>query len=298
MSLTEPEQDPAEEENVRYDLAGNPLPGAPPPQAKAYPPPAAMPGPPPAVAPRLLPAAAPGPQPFGSAAWTPPPGSATFASPGAPPPAWGGSVPAARKSHSGPALYAGIGLAFVVLLGLIFGLRAMKPVTVEAPASYKTYTALDSTFSCDQPAGWDVKETGMPGGSMSQVTFKRGDARFHVVSDAAGSLMGDVVGSGNANLPPEQQKPAVEKLHEMDKKQMADSVPDYQEQPAQKFQSAFGDSRFSEWTGDGGKQHGYRATLLGKEREITVICSSPERNWAILQTAFQKMINSLTPGNG
>ena len=32
-------------------------------------------------------------------------------------------------------------------------------------------------------------------------------------------------------------------------------------------------------------------TILGSQREMTVICIAPERNWAILQPAFQHMIS-------
>ena len=66
----------------------------------------------------------------------------------------------------------------------------------------------------------------------------------------------------------------------------------------QRLESRAGDARLSEWTADGGKLHGYRVTILGNQREFTVICISPERNWAVLQPAFQRMIHSLVPGNG
>ena len=84
----------------------------------------------------------------------------------------------------------------------------------------------------------------------------------------------------------------------MDKPQLADSLPGYQEGPMQKLESRVGDARISEWTADGGKTHGYRVTMLGSQREMTVICIAPERNWAILQPAFQHMIASVVPGNG
>ncbi len=132
--------------------------------------------------------------------------------------------------------------------------------------------------------------------------------RVRVISDSVGSLMGDIATAGNnaaSNIPlppgvppPPPPKPAVEKLHEMDKQQLADSLPGYQEGEMKPLQSRVGDSRISEWTADGGKMHGYRVTMLGNQREITVICISPERNWAILQPAFQRMIASVVPGNG
>ena len=249
-------------------------------------PPAPLPS---AAPPRFVPPPGAAPRPF-----TPPPGASA--------PAWGGGASTPQKSVAGGmALYIGLGVAAVVLVALIFGLRPRKTVLVAAPTSYKTYTSRDSSFSCDQPAGWKMSETGMQGGSIATVSFEQGAARARVVSDAAGSLLSESLNSGNANLPPEQQKPAVEKLHEMDKPQVANDLPGYAEGPAQKAALTGGDARISEWTansGSGGRLHGYRVTMLNKEREITVICLSPERNWAILQPAFQRMINSVTPGNG
>jgi len=99
----------------------------------------------------------------------------------------------------------------------------------------------------------------------------------------------------NAGIDGKQQK-----LHEMDRKQLEDSLTGYQEQPAQKLQTPFGESRVSEWTGTGnaGALHGYRATMLGREREITVICLAPVEDWDLLQPAFHRVINSVTPGSG
>lgn len=280
MSEIEEPDDP----DVRYDLAGNPLPLAP----KAAPPPAVSP----------LPPMAGGNAPPG---FTPPPGSA---------PDWGNAAPVSRPAPSGPALYLGLVGAALVLVALLFIVRALRPVTVPAPAAYKTYTAIDNTFSCDQPVGWTMHETGATSGALSTVTFEQAHVRVRVVSDSIGSLMGDIAPAGNnfagnaaGDLPPgvpppPPPKPAVEQLHERDKAQIANDLPGYQEGEMQSLQSRVGDSRISEWTADGGKMHGYRVTMLGSQREITVICLSPQRNWAILQPAFQRIISSIVPGSG
>lgn len=270
-----PQPIPLDENAVRYDLAGNPLPARPSQAA----PPAAVPAPVAAL-------------PRAGAVYEPPP-------PHAPPP-WS-ATPIAGRPPRPLGLYVGLGAgAICLVLLLLFGLRALKPVAVTAPTSYKTYTAIDNTFSCDGPVGWKTSETGAPAGSISTVSYELGPARVKVVSDATGSLLSESFNAANANLPPEQQIPAVQKLHEQDKKQLEDSLTDYQEQPAQKLQTPFGESRLSEWTATGkaGALHGYRATMLGREREITVICFAPAGDWAPLQPAFQRIINSVTPGNG
>ncbi len=290
MSETEEPDDP----DVRYDLAGNPLPSRPRPAASspiAPLPPMTGGSAPPGYAPPL--------------GFTPPPGLAPL--PGHPP-GWGNPAPVSRPTPSGPALCLGVGGAALVLLALIFGVRALRPVTVAVPTSYKTYTAIDNTFSCDQLDGWTMHETGATSGALSTVTFEQSHVRVRVISDSIGSLRGDMATAANNSAsgmplppgvpPPPPPKPAVEQLHEQDKAQLADGLPDYQEGEMKPLESRVGDSRLSEWTADGGKMHGYRVTMLGNQREITVICLSPERNWTILQPAFQRIIGSVVPGNG
>lgn len=260
-------------ESVKYDLAGNPLPASP---AAAAPPSPVF------VTPATVPG---GPAPFGAA------------------PAWSAAAQQGQPGTGGKVgLYVGLGAAAVVLLALIFFVRASHPVLVPAPTSYGTYTALDKAFACDAPSGWTQRSFGVDGGDSSGVLFKKGTVRISVVSDLTGSLMGDVGNAGNANLPPEQQKPPVEKLHETGQKALADQIDDYDELPAKPLQTPMGDTRISEWTGKGGgmagKLHGFRVTTLGQERRIRIVCLCPERDWAALQPAFLRIVNSLAPVRG
>ncbi len=180
-------------------------------------------------------------------------------------------------------------------MGIIFGLIALWPKPAVLPASYQTYTAIDNSFSCDQPGGWSLHETGATNGNLATAAFQSGPARVRVISDATGSLMGDIQNSGNANLPPAQQVPPVQKLHTMDETQLAASLPGYDEGDAQAIPSASGEARVSEWTA-AGNLRGYRVTMLGREREFTVICFCPERDWPVLRPAFQRIIGSVKPG--
>lgn len=283
MSPTDTTQNEPEDAGIQYDLAGNPLPSRP----KAAVPDgvhfAAPPSPNPAafVAPP-------------SGGFTPPPGS--FLPPPGAAPSYTPLMPA--KAPTGSGLYFGLGAGLIVLLGLIFGLSALKPKLVAAPTVYKAYTAIDNSFSCDQPGGdWTLHETGATTGNLATATFQSGHARVRIVSDATGSIMADISTAANANLPPEQQVPAVQKLHMQDVKVLAADLPGYKEDAVQPFQSGFGEGRVSEWTA-GGSLHGYRVTMLSHEREFTVICFCPERNWAALKPAFQRIISSVKPGTG
>ncbi len=261
------------EDAAEYDLAGNPLPLRPklttlPPNVHFAPPPSADP-----------------------AALVPPPRGA-MPSHGAMP-AYARQAPA--KTSPGAGLYFGLGAGVLVLAGVIFGLTLLWPKKAVLPTSYKTYTAIDNSFSCDQPGGWALRETGATNGNLATAAFQSGAARVRVISDATGSVMGDLAGAGNSSLPPAQQVPAVQKIHMMDKNQLAVSLPGYDEGDAQPLQSASGEARVSEWTA-GGSLRGYRVTMLGREREFTVICFCPESDWPVLRPAFQRIIGSVKPG--
>ena len=269
MSPTETMPPEPDEAGTLYDLAGNPLPSTPR---------AAAPAPPLGV--HYAPAPTSGTPHSAPPAYSAPPVSAY--------------TPAA-KSAAGSGLYFGLGGGLILLLGLIFGLGALKVKPVLAPTSYKTYSAIDNSFACDQPGGWTLHKTGATNGNLATATFESGKARVRIVSDATGSLISDMMGVGNANLPPEQQIAPVEKLHKMDQKQLADSLEGYDENTMETFTSAMGDARVSEWTASGDR-HGYRATMLGREREFTVICFCPEHDWKTLKPAFQSMIQSIKPG--
>ena len=258
----------APDDAVEYDLAGNPLP----PKAKVttLPPNVHFAPPPPSA---------------GQAAFVPPPVSAR--------PLYAPQAPAKKSLPVG--LFFGLGAGVLALAGVIFGLSLLWPKKAVVPTSYKTYTAIDSSFLCDQPGGWSLHETGATNGNLATAAFQSGAARVRVISDATGSVMADLASVGNSNLPAAQQVPAVQKIHMMDEKQLAASLPDYDEGDAQPLQSASGEARVSEWTAGGGLR-GYRVTMLGREREFTVICFCPESEWPVLKPVFQRIIGSVKPG--
>jgi hypothetical protein len=185
-----------------------------------------------------------------------------------------------------------------------------------APASYTAYTAPDKAFKCMAPAGWEASSSSSQA-VMSGAVFHKGSAVIDITADLQGSLMGDIVrppAMPTGDLPPgaappgmeravkELQKPPVEKLHEMGRKEVAETMSHYEEQPMKTMQSGLGDARYSEFTAGGGvfseKIHGYRVTILGGERRVTVICRCPESDWSTLQPAFAKVVGSLTHGGG
>ena len=182
-----------------------------------------------------------------------------------------------------------------------------------APASYTAYTAPDKAFKCLAPAGWETSSSSSQAVN-SGALFRKGSAVIDVTADLQGSLMGDIVRGPAVPLPDlpggappgmasalkEAQKPPVEKLHEMGRKEVAERLSHYEEQPMQTMRTSLGERRYSEFTAGGGmfsgKIHGYRVTILGGERRITVLCHCPEQDWNTLQPAFAKVVGSLGSG--
>lgn len=203
-----------------------------------------------------------------------------------------------------------------LVLGALFFLQASKPERTAAPTKYARFIAPDRSFVCEAPAGWDKKSAGAHG-IMSGALFTNGKAKIDITSDLQGSLMGDIAratsaqsegmagslppGMALANLP--QERAPVEQLHQAGKKPLAATMQNYAELPMQPLQSRLGEARFSEWTGDaglmgGGKMRGYRVTILGGERRVTVLCQCAEPDWKTLKPAFARIIRGIGPGGG
>ncbi len=212
------------------------------------------------------------------------------------------------------ALIAGLSIAFIGALVAIFFLKASKPESVPAPSAYAPFTAPDKSFACLAPKDWETQSASAHA-VMGGALFKSGPAKIDITSDLMGSLMGDIVTASNAQaeslagMMPGGQLPAgmktrppVEQLHTAGKQALASRYGNYTEQTARPLRCSLGDARYSEWTADGGfmagKQHGYRVTILGGERRITVVSYCPESNWPTLKPAFEKVIASLQSGGG
>jgi hypothetical protein len=194
-----------------------------------------------------------------------------------------------------------------------------RPDAAKAPTGFMPYVGSDKSFACQSPNGWKRSESGA-NGIMSSVAFTSGTAKVKITSDLQGSLMADMTRANNAqaenlngSLPegmPEQVAaqmpkpvPPVEKLHKAGKKSMEETFGDYEETAMTSFPCALGEARLSEFTGEagilqGGKTHGYRATILSGDRRVTVVCQCPESDWSTLKPAFGTILQSLSPGGG
>jgi len=190
---------------------------------------------------------------------------------------------------------------FIVVLG-----NATKPQHVDAPAMFRPADSPDKAFTCDGPDGWTMIGAGTEGSDEGGLLFKKGPVKIDITDSGMLSYMSDGMKApaspmgDDPNLPP--PPPPVEQMHERLNDSLKEKYDNYVEQPMQPLQAPFGDSRVSEWTAKGGiftgNIHGYRVTMLGLNKVITVDCHCPEGNWETLKPVFLKVVQSITAGNG
>jgi hypothetical protein len=167
---------------------------------------------------------------------------------------------------------------------------------VPAPTAYDQFLDKGGQFICDAPKGWEVDAGGKPDSPNSFAKFTQGSAQVSVMSDLAGSLYGDMAKAGGNMLGGNAEHPSA-RVHEMGIRRMKEEFNNYQERDPVVVNSAgLGEGRRSTFIANqsmGGKVYGYRATFLGGDRRIEVICTCPATNWKVLKPAFEKIINGL-----
>jgi hypothetical protein len=176
---------------------------------------------------------------------------------------------------------------------------------VPAPTEFKTWDAKEGAFRIQYPADWQADGGGKQGTQWAE--FKKGGAKITVGVGVAGSLIGDIASGGlpsasiageEAGLSKEEQEALapVTHVHELRKEEMAKEYSSYQETAASNTSLKLGPARKAEFTaasGLGGKLHGYHVTVLGHNFRVSVVCTCAESNWAVLQPAFDKIIDNL-----
>jgi hypothetical protein len=173
--------------------------------------------------------------------------------------------------------------------------------SVSAPTSFASYTSTDGRFSCDYPQGWQAEGGGST--DYSWAKFTKGGVEIRIDADIAGSLFGDIAKSSSAMMggtPDESSENApVAQVHEQGLKRMKNDYTNYQEREPKVVKADVGVGRRSTFIADqtlGGKLYGYRATFLGNDRRLTVLCTCPATNWQALKPAFEKVVASLRYG--
>jgi hypothetical protein len=214
----------------------------------------------------------------------------------------GGQRKKKRKAGAQQLVILGVasGVGLLVLGGIVLAVVLMpRGKKMTAPESFVSYSAPEGEFGCLVPADWDLKAAGTQ--NTRSLTVKKGSASIHIRQSLAGSLLGDIAGAGggDAKLPDEHLP--VSRVHDLKKAGVAEEFRKYEEEPATTVMTkGFGKARRSAFTSSGmaGKKRGYRATVLANMISYDIICQCPEADWAMLEPAFAKVIESLGHGGG
>lgn len=189
-------------------------------------------------------------------------------------------------------LFLAIGIGSIVIAGCGSG-------PVAAPKAYTDYNSPGGTFAIKFPEGWQSDGGGKRG--LEWAKFTSGPAMIKVDTGVAGSLMGDIAGSFGGDS--EELGPEYEPVHSVhaDAAEMAkEEFSGYKELgEIEVMEVALGPARRSEFTSAssfGGGMHGYRGTLLGKDKAVYVYCVCPESDWKTLQPSFHEVLMTFKRG--
>jgi hypothetical protein len=294
----------------RFDLAGNPIQGAP------Y-------------------AAPPQPSPGGGSYAGPAP-----TSPYAPPPGPGYAAPPAQPYYGGTGgqpfvvtddakkkqmiIVAAVSCAVAILGVWIF--RGLNPPPVQKPDSYSPMTSVNNSFTVNVPDGWSSSTVGTADDDdESQIKMSGGSASIDVIQSTVaqqkangllfGSGLGDTVLTSSVT-------PIVFKggwfhvatlFSGVAVRPVAggDTAPDIPVTgtiaPGKAAIYHFGTDGFGEgesvtWTATGpklgfpGKIEGYYAAMSGGTNTVVVICQGRQKDWDTLKDVFQDVVNSIQEG--
>ena len=174
--------------------------------------------------------------------------------------------------------------------------------SVQIPTSYSTYNTKDGTFACDAPEGWEIKGGGKGSGSSPVwAKFISGPAMIHFKTSLAASLLSGPGGNrqGDPNLPPDFEP--VHGIHTALIEEVEKDFDGYSEIAGSPIvmNCSLGPARLSEFTfhtAFGGEMHGYRVTIIGRDKGVYVFCICPESDWKALNPIFDKVLTSIERG--
>ena len=201
--------------------------------------------------------------------------------------------------------------ALVAVLLLVGGVGAGCNGPVPAP-ELGPDTGPGNGFTYLRPKGWKGSGKVEVGGNAGSIELASGTAYVRIGADLAGSLAGDIMTASNnqmgslADALPGQtgaalraaNKPAVERLHDLQGAGIAKKLEDFKDGKLQLLQSKVGEGRYSEFTGKDGNRavHGFRVTILGGDKRYSVRADCTESDWNTLKPVYQKIIASIGPG--
>lgn len=174
--------------------------------------------------------------------------------------------------------------------------------TVQIPTSYTTYNTKDGTFACDAPDGWEIKGGGKGSGSSPVwAKFISGPAMIHLKTSLVASLMSGPGGNRKSDPNFPAQLEPVHGIHVKMLEEVEKEFDEYTEIAGSPIvmNCSLGPARLSEFTfktSFGGEMHGYRVTIIGRDKGVYAFCLCPESDWKSLNPVFDKVLASIERG--
>lgn len=160
------------------------------------------------------------------------------------------------------------------------------------------FGAKDGAFRLRHPAGWTAETGGRPDNTYSHITLTKDPYRIAAFADVTGSLISGSDSADMSSIPEGSEFAPVHKAHEHFAKTGTDDLGDYQEGKPEVFKdSSLGEGRISVFTASaglfGGKLKGYHATVLVRDRRISVLAYGPDQDFARMRPTYLAVCRSL-----
>ena len=194
-----------------------------------------------------------------------------------------------------------VSLLFIFGILPLLSMAGCESQQISIPTSFTSYETKEGTFVCEYPEGWEAKGGGGKHGPL-WAKFTSGAALIHIKASTTGSLMSDAMGGRNAdNAALTPQDAPVHKIHMTFLRSAQEQHNDYTELPGNPtvLDSRLGPARLSEFTATtsfGTALHGYRATIIGHNKGVSITCTCPESEWAKVKPAFDHLLSSFKRG--
>lgn len=193
---------------------------------------------------------------------------------------------------------------------LAFSLYSMRETGVidqglAVPKVFKTYTAIDGSFTCEAPVDWSSSDRSAYPSQYSGAHFSSGDASVDVssvgVEQPAKDMLFGVLKEAfvrKIDTLATWGRSPIDALHKQSRETIASHYQRYVEREPETISGKMGDILVSEWTAESNNPishrplHGYHATVIEGDRVYTLVCSCREEDWKRLWFDFQRMIRS------
>lgn len=203
--------------------------------------------------------------------------------------------------------------AAVLIGGAVFGLLLLagggflifsggktggQPAQIAVPQNLVDFAGPENMFRCKAPEGFETRKNGGTGGVPASASFSKGKILISIKSSTAGAAVGDIGGGPGADKSDDPEDAPVQKVHYFMKSRAADEFSSYEETDPQPIATPYGDARIAEFVGKstfGSTTYGYRATILGVQLQLNVICKCASKaEWEAYRPLFRQVIESIS----